>query len=157
MISAELRLQIAEMMNEYAHTLDDDRLESWPEFFTEDGLYQIVPRENVQQGLPGVIVICYGRGMMHDRIKVLREANEFNIHTDRHVVGMPSLKEGADGSLRASTSYALFQTDQEGESKLFSVGRYDDLIRVVDGKPLFSERTVIVDTFAIPNLLATPI
>ena len=25
--------------------------------------------------------------MMHDRIKVLREANEFNIHTDRHVDG----------------------------------------------------------------------
>jgi anthranilate 1,2-dioxygenase small subunit len=157
MISAELRLLIAEMMNEYAHTLDDDRLESWPEFFTEDGLYQIVPRENVQQGLPGVIVVCYGRGMMHDRIKVLREANEFNIHTDRHVVGMPSLKEDADGSLRASTSYALFQTDQEGESKLFSVGLYNDVIRVVDGKPLFIERTVIVDTFAIPNLLATPI
>lgn len=157
MIPAEIRLQIAEMMNEYANVLDDDRLETWPDFFTEDGLYKIVPRENVQQGLPGVIVACYGRDMMHDRIKVLREANEFNIHTDRHVVGMPALKEGDDGSVRASTSYALFQTDQEGESRLFSVGRYDDVIRMVAGQPRFSERTVIVDTFAIPNLLATPI
>jgi anthranilate 1,2-dioxygenase small subunit len=144
-------------MNAYAHALDDDRLESWPDFFTEDGVYQVVPRENVQQGLPGVIIACYGRNMMHDRIKVLREANEFNIHTDRHVVGMPTLTEDADGTVRARSSYALFQTDQEGESKLFSVGRYDDLIRVVAGRPQLRERTVIVDTFAIPNLLATPI
>jgi anthranilate 1,2-dioxygenase small subunit len=157
MIAAEMRLQIAEMMNEYANVLDDDRLEAWPDFFAEDGLYRIVPRENVQQGLPGVIIACYGRDMMHDRIKVLREANEFNIHTDRHVLGMPALTQQADGDVRAATSYALFQTDQEGESKLFSVGRYDDLIRIVGGKPQFRERTVIVDTFAIPNLLATPI
>jgi anthranilate 1,2-dioxygenase small subunit len=157
MIAPELRLQIAEMMNEYAHVLDDDRLESWPDFFTEDALYRIVPRENVQQGLPGVIVACYGRDMMHDRIKVLREANEYNIHTDRHVVGMPSLSVDADGTVRARTSYALFQTDQEGESRLFSVGRYDDVIQVTDGVPRLRERTVIVDTYAIPNLLATPI
>ena len=156
MISVELRLGIAEMLNDYAHALDDDRLEAWPDFFTDDGLYQIIPRENIQQNLPGVIVVCYGKPMMQDRIKVLREANEFNIHTDRHVIGMCSLKE-QDGAVRASTSYALFQTDQEGESKLFSVGRYDDLIVVIDGSPRLRERTVIVDTFAIPNLLATPI
>jgi anthranilate 1,2-dioxygenase small subunit len=156
MIPVELRLQINELVNEYAHVLDDGRLEAWPEFFTDDGVYSIVPRENRQQGLPGVIVACYGRNMMHDRIKVLREANEFNIHTDRHVVGMPSLKE-EDGGVRAVTSYALFQTDQEGESKLFSVGCYEDLIHVVSGRPQFRERTVVVDTYAIPNLLATPI
>lgn len=157
MISAELRLLVAEMVNEYAHVLDDGLLERWPDFFTEDGVYTIVPRENVQQGLPGVIMVCYGRDMMHDRIKVLREANEFNIHTDRHVCGMPALKEGEGGTIEARTSYSLFQTDQEGESKLFSVGRYDDVIRVVDGAPRIAKRTVIVDTYAIPNLLATPI
>lgn len=156
MIPIELRLGISEMANEYAHALDEDRLEAWPDFFTDDGVYQIVPRENVAQNLPGVIMVCYGKAMMQDRIKVLREANEFNIHTDRHVIGLPSLKEAGDG-VRASTSYALFQTDQEGESKLFSVGRYDDLIVIVDGLPRLRERTVVVDTFAIPNLLATPI
>ena len=51
----------------------------------------------------------------------------------------------------------MFQTDQEGESELFSVGLYDDVIVFEDGQPLFKERTVVVDTSAIPNLLATPI
>jgi anthranilate 1,2-dioxygenase small subunit len=156
MISADLRLQIGELLNDYAHVLDDDRLEAWPDFFTENGTYTIIPRENRKQNLPGVILVCFGRNMMHDRIKVLREANEFNIHTDRHLIGMPVLSE-VDGAIRATSSYALFQTDQEGESRLFSVGIYEDVIDVSTNRPCFRERTVVVDSYAIPNLLATPI
>jgi anthranilate 1,2-dioxygenase small subunit len=157
MIAVEQRLAVIDLITRYAQTIDDDRLEEWPDMFTEDGLYQIVPRENLKQNLPGVILCCYNRDMMRDRIKVLREANEYNIHTDRHVVGQPALQQGSNGELRAITNYALFQTDQEGESELFSVGLYDDVIVFEDGQPLFKERTVVVDTSAIPNLLATPI
>jgi anthranilate 1,2-dioxygenase small subunit len=156
MIPVDLRLQIGELLNDYAHALDDDRLEAWPDFFAPNGTYTIVPRENRQQKLPGVILVCIGRNMMHDRIKVLREANEFNIHTDRHLIGLPVLSEVDDG-IRAISSYALFQTDQEGESRLFSVGMYEDIIHVINNRPCFRERTVVVDSYAIPNLLATPI
>lgn len=156
MIPVDLRLQIGELLNDYAHVLDDDRLEAWPDFFAQNGTYTIVPRENRQQKLPGVILVCVGRDMMHDRIKVLREANEFNIHTDRHLIGQPVLTE-VDAGIRAVSSYALFQTDQEGESRLFSVGTYEDIIDVSSNRPCFRERTVIVDSYAIPNLLATPI
>ena len=41
--------------------------------------------------------------------------------------------------------------------RLFSVGRYEDLIAVDSDRLRFRERTVVVDTYAIPNLLATPI
>ena len=156
MIPIDVRLRVAEMLNDYAHALDDGRLEEWPDFFLEDGIYRVIPRENRMQNLPGVIIVCVGRNMMHDRIKVLREANEFNIHTDRHVTGMPRLSE-VEGGLKAISSYALFQTDQEGESRLFSVGQYEDLIAIESDRPRFRERTVVVDTYAIPNLLATPI
>jgi anthranilate 1,2-dioxygenase small subunit len=156
MISVDLRLQIGDLLNDYVHLLDDDRLEAWPDLFTADGTYTIVPRENRKQNLPGVILVCFGRNMMHDRIKVLREANEFNIHTDRHLVGMPVLSE-CEGGIRSISSYALFQTDQEGESHLFSVGVYEDVIDVGGNRPCFRERTVVVDSYAIPNLLATPI
>jgi len=30
----------------YPSTLDNDRLEEWPDLFTDDCLYEIVPREN---------------------------------------------------------------------------------------------------------------
>lgn len=156
MIAPDLYLQIIGFLNDYTHVIDEDRLEAWPEFFAEDGTYQIVPRENRKQGLPGVILMCSGRDMMLDRIRALREANEFNIHTDRHVTGLPALSESPEG-IRAVSSYAVFQTDQEGESRLFSVGVYEDLIDVTQSRLCFHQRTVVLDTYAIPNLLATPI
>ena len=71
MIAVEQRLAVIDLITRYAQTIDDDRLEEWPDMFTEDGLYQIVPRENLKQNLPGVILCCYNRDMMRDRIKVL--------------------------------------------------------------------------------------
>jgi anthranilate 1,2-dioxygenase small subunit len=47
-----LRLEIEELYTEYAHVLDDGELEQWPDFFTEDCLYQIVSRENRERALP---------------------------------------------------------------------------------------------------------
>ena len=41
-----LRLEVEELFTEYTHVLDDGELEQWPEFFTDDCLYQIVSREN---------------------------------------------------------------------------------------------------------------
>ncbi|MSP98456.1 MAG: anthranilate 1,2-dioxygenase, partial [Betaproteobacteria bacterium] len=39
-------------MGEYAYLIDEDRLEDWVECFTDDCLYRIVPRENLDAGLP---------------------------------------------------------------------------------------------------------
>jgi anthranilate 1,2-dioxygenase small subunit len=54
-------------------------------------------------------------------------------------------------------NYAVFQTTLEGQSKLFSVGRYRDKIRLEGGTLRFCEKYVVVDTFSIPTLLATPL
>jgi anthranilate 1,2-dioxygenase small subunit len=40
---------------------------------------------------------------------------------------------------------------------LFSVGTYDDKVTFVDGAARFKEKVVVIDTAAIPNLLATPL
>ena len=50
-----------------------------------------------------------------------------------------------------------FQTDQDGVSRLFSVGRYLDRVVFDNGAPRFREKLVIADTSSIPTLLATPI
>jgi anthranilate 1,2-dioxygenase small subunit len=41
-----LRLRIEALMADYAHCIDEDRLEEWPDFFTEDGRYRVTSREN---------------------------------------------------------------------------------------------------------------
>ena len=53
MIPIDLRLQITEMLNAYAHALDDDRLEEWPDFFTDDGIYRIDPAREPDAALTG--------------------------------------------------------------------------------------------------------
>ena len=37
---------VAELIADYAHTLDDGRIDLWPNFFTETALYHVTTREN---------------------------------------------------------------------------------------------------------------
>src|SRR5262249_48685380 len=48
----DLRDAVEELLHAYVEAIDDDRLEEWPEFFTESCLYRVVPRENYDQELP---------------------------------------------------------------------------------------------------------
>src|SRR5580658_1879064 len=73
------------LQERYVSVIDTDRLEDWPDLFTEDCLYEIVPKENADLGLPVGIMHCFGRPMMRDRIVSLRKANVFEPHTYRHL------------------------------------------------------------------------
>ena len=150
-----LRDQAYELLETYGRLLDEDRLEDWVELFIESCRYEIVSRENREQNLPLSLMLCDNKDMLRDRIFSLREANIFNIHRDCHVIGLVSVTEAA--RLSATAPYALFQSNQEGDSRLFSVGRYYlDLVR--EGERLqIRQQIVVVDTGAIPTLLATPI
>ena len=138
-----------DLMAEYGMALDEDRLEDWVELFVEDCDYRVVTRENVEQELPNVLMWCDNKNMLRDRVESYRQVNLYNPHYDRHVIG--PLRKLGENAFEAS--YSLFQTDLEGVSRLFSVGRY----RVeVSGKQI-KTMLVIADTGAIPSLLATPI
>lgn len=152
-----LLAEIAELNAAYAHCIDDDRLERWPEFFTEDCEYQIIPRENVDLGLPAAIVFCDNRGMLLDRVVALRKANIYPAHYSRHVLGSPVLLDGRSEEIRSQTSYVLMQTRMDGATHVFSAGKYVDLMVRIDGCLRLKSRSVIFDTHRIETLLATPI
>ena len=141
------------LMAEYGMALDEDRLEDWVELFDEQCDYRVVTRENVEQGLPNVLMWCDNKNMLRDRVESYREVNEYNLHYDRHVIG--PLRMLGDGAFEAS--YSLFQTDLEGNSRLFSVGRYRVEALLRDGAPRIRTMLVVADTGTIPSLLATPI
>ena len=141
------------LMAEYGMALDEDRLEDWVELFVEDCDYRVVTRENVEQGLPNVLMWCDNKNMLRDRIESYREVNEYNLHYDRHVIG--PLRMLGDSAFEAS--YSLFQTDLEGNSRLFSVGRYRVEGALVSGAARIRTMLVVADTGTIPSLLATPI
>ena len=63
---------------------------------------------------------CDSRAMLEDRIRALREANKYNIHTDRHLIGLPRvIGEVSDASL-VEAPFAAYQTDHEDETRLFA-------------------------------------
>jgi len=146
-----------ELMAEYGMAPDEDRLEDWVELFEEACDYRIVTRENVEQGLPNVLIWCDNKNMLRDRVESYRNVNLYNPHYDRHVLGPIRFIREADGIVQFDMSYSLFQTTLEGESRLFSVGRYRIEATVGKDRATLKSVMVIADTGQIPSLLATPI
>ena len=151
------REAIADLMAEYGMALDEDRLEDWVELFEEACDYRIVTRENVAQGLPNVLIWCDNKNMLRDRVESYRNVNLYNPHYDRHVIGTPRIVSEKGSVVTFDASYSLFQTTLEGESRLFSVGRYRVEARLGKDRATLKSVMVIADTGQIPSLLATPI
>jgi anthranilate 1,2-dioxygenase small subunit len=157
MNAADLFQSASELMSDYAELLDSDRLEEWLDLFTEDATYDVVPRENVEQGLQVSLMLCANKAQLRDRITALRQANEYNLHYDCHLVSGVRARATDEGIVQIGANYAVFQTNLEGQSRLFSVGRYQDSARVVGSRLLLCKKRIIVDTFSVPTLLATPL
>jgi len=145
---------VCDMLAEYGALIDMAKFDEWLDLFAEECRYQIIPRENFDRGLPAGLVFCDSRAMLEDRIRALREANKYNIHTDRHVVGLPRVFE--DG-LALEAPFAVFQTNQEGETRLFATGLYRDRLEILGQRLKIRYKLVLLDTFAVPSLLATPL
>lgn len=148
------RAAICDLLAEYGGLIDMAKFDEWLGLFAEECRYQIVPRENFDRGLPAALVFCDSRAMLEDRIRALREANKYNIHTDRHVIGLPRIFE--DG-LALEAPFAVFQTDQEGETRLFATGLYRDRLEISGRSLKIRDKLILLDTFAVPTLLATPL
>lgn len=152
-----LRMQLADLYCAYGDALDEGEFECWPDFFTEDCLYRVIPRDNFEQGLPIALIYCESRGMLIDRVVAIRETALFVPRTLRHLTGNIRLREiGADG-LRVTASFALFQTMVDRPSELFLCGHYRD--RVVDdgGQLRFAERICVYDSTIVPTSLVYPV
>jgi anthranilate 1,2-dioxygenase small subunit len=161
MNSREIRDALEELQYAYVHCIDDDRLEEWPEFFTEQCLYKVVPRENVEQNLPIALMYCDSRGMLQDRVVAHRAANLYAPHYYRHMVSAIRILGRERSDILAQTNYTVFRTMADpihyGETEVYSVGKYVDRIVFEEEKARFQEKIVIVDTCKIQSLLVTPL
>ena len=154
---AGLLARLSQLNAEYARAIDDDRLEYWPDFFTQDCLYKITSADNHRRGLPVGLVYADSRGMLRDRVTALREANIYERQTYRHLVGVPALVDNADGPLRAETPFLVVRIMRDGQMDLFATGRYVDLLVEEEGALRFRERIVVCDSSRVDTLLAIPL
>ena len=152
-----LRQELLALQDEYIATLDTDALELWPEMFVEDCLYEIIPKENVDLGLPAPVIFCDSKKMLRDRVVSLRHANIFQPVIYRHFVSGLSFQLADDGVVEMRSSYLVINTSQLGDSVVYQTGRYHDVVVQDAGRWRFRSKRAIYDTSRIQTALAVPI
>jgi 3-phenylpropionate/cinnamic acid dioxygenase small subunit len=156
-VGLELRARLADLYCAYDNALNDDALERWPELFTEACVYQVIPRENVEQGFPVALIYCESRDMLVDRVVALRETALFAPRIARRITSGICVRAIEPDGLRLTASFAVFQAMQNQPSELFLCGRCQDRV-VEDGGTLrFAERLCIYDSTIIPTSLVYPV
>lgn len=148
---------VTELLARYADALDDGRVDDWPDFFVEDGIYQITTRENEEALYPVGIVYCEGRGMLLDRVKALKIANIYEGHVYCHINGQPTILKETSGSVTVRSNFVVYRTMYDGRAELFATGKYLDVLRRDDAGLRFEERRAVVDSRRIDTLLVFPI
>jgi 3-phenylpropionate/cinnamic acid dioxygenase small subunit len=151
------RLEIDALYADYAHCLDDDALEDWPSFFTDDCYYRITSAENFEAGLPLGIVYATSKAMLVDRVMALRKANIYEPQRYRHMIG--AIKIGAEetGVLSVVANLMVVRIMQDGAMMLFAAGRYVDRLVRHGNTWKFACKEVVLDSRQIDTLLAIPL
>jgi 3-phenylpropionate/cinnamic acid dioxygenase small subunit len=152
---SDLQRDVERLHARYAHALDDDRLEDWPGFFTEDGRYRIATAENEERGLPAPVLYAEGRAMLRDRVASLRHANIYEPQRYRHLVSCILLAPESDKLVKSLASFVVVRVMHDGATLLFASGRYVDRIRLPEMQ--YEERVVVCDSRRFDTLLAIPL
>lgn len=143
---------------DYAAAIDDDRLEAWPDFFTEDCFYRITTAQNHARGLEAGLVYADSRRMLSDRVLSLRKANIYEPQRLRHLLGLPRVRRDDADGIAVETGFAVLRIVRGGSTDVFASGRYLDLMaREPDGALRLKRRDVICDSSRIDTLLAIPL
>lgn len=136
----------------YARAIDTDRLESWPDFFTDDCPYKITSADNHKRGYAAGIVYADSKAMLRDRVTALRTANIYERQSYRHVIGAPVIDD-----MTAETPFIVARIMRDGRTDLFATGMYLDRLRDDAGGLRFAERVVVCDSGFFDTLLAIPL
>ena len=154
-----LQLAVERLHARYAHALDEDRLEDWPDFFTENARYRIATAENEARGLPLPVLYAESRAMLRDRVASLRHANIYEPQRYRHIVSSVLVEKMSDGKARSTANFLVIRIMESGDTLLFASGRYLDRIVLSGerGEPQYEERVVVCDSRRFDTLLAIPL
>jgi salicylate 5-hydroxylase small subunit len=157
MVDMQTWFGIQQLYANYAIAVDSGKWDEWPEFFTEQCVYKVQPRENFERGFPLATLALTSKGMLKDRVYGITETIYHDPYYQRHVVGAPMVRKVEDGRIHSEANYAVFRTKYDKESTVFNVGRYiDTIIQTPEGFK-FAERICVYDSEMIPNSIIYPI
>ena len=156
-MNAEDFLALTQLNAEYASAVDAGDWEAWIGLFTEACVYRVVPRENHERSFPLATLAFEGLGMLRDRAYAIRETLFHDPYYQRHVVGLPVVRQAQAGRWHCEANYAVFRTKLSELSTVFNVGRSLDVIVRTDQGLKFASRECIYDSEMVPNSIIYPI
>ncbi len=161
MVDFKTYFEVLNLYSDYARVCDSADWDKWPEFFVENGVYRLQPRENYEQNLPLCLLALESKAMIRDRVYGVKETLYYDPYYQRHIVGIPSIlsiEPHEQGELiRAEANYVVLRTKLDAESTVFNAGYYrDELIRTDTGLKFLS-RLCIYDSEMIANSIIYPI
>ena len=157
MVDMQTWFGIQQLYADYASAVDSGNWDLWPEFFTEQCVYKLQPRENYERGFPLATLSLTSKGMLKDRVYGISETIFHDPYYQRHLVGAPIVRKVENGCIYSEANYAVFRTKLDKESTVFNVGRYLDIIVSTPEGLKFAERLCIFDSEMIPNSVIYPI
>ena len=149
------RVRLQDFYDSYYEVLDEVRLNEWPDFFTQDTLYRVIPRENYERGYTLCTMQAESRGMLKDRVTGLLKTQMYAPRYYRRFPGplrIAPLNEG----FQVRQNLLMVQTLIDKQSEIVLAGVCHDKIIEQDGGLQFAERIVVFDSEMVPNSLIYP-
>ena len=157
MIDIATWLDLVTLYHAYASALDAREYERWPDYFTDECVYRLQPRENFYRDYPLATMAFESKGMLKDRVYGITETLAHDPYYQRHVVGVPLVRRVDGDMIESEASYAVFRTRQNEVSEVFNVGRYIDGVRRTADGLRFASRICVFDSEMIPTSIIYPI
>ena len=157
MIDTNRHLEVADLYARYAETICDRHIDQWPDYFTEQCLYRLVPRLNHDRGLRIGPMFAESKGALKDRVTAI---NETLVHASRsltHIISGARVVEVDGNTVRARSMLSVYQTLVDGNTRLQLVGRTFDTIDTSGAQYLFRERLVVFDSELLTGALVFPV
>ena len=104
-------LALTQLYADYASAVDSGNWDLWPEFFTDQCVYRLQPRENHERGFPLATLAFTSKGMLKDRVYGIKETLFHDPYYQRHVVGSPVIRNVADGRIHCDRLDRANRTD----------------------------------------------
>ncbi|WP_350307365.1 hypothetical protein [Photorhabdus viridis] len=145
----------------YNKNLDSKILDNWASYFTDDCIYRITSKQNIDNGWDLCFVFCEGKKMLIDRASALSGSIYFRDRVQQRITSnilLTKLERGGEKILaNTETIFTVHESICGQENKLLISGITKDIIEYKSGAALFKERLCICTADIITDSIVYPI
>lgn len=149
--------RIRRLCEDYADTLDEGKLDQWPDYFAEICSYRVISRENYDAGLPVGFINCMNRNMLCDRITALQHTAVYEPRSLRHFISGVKVLDRNGARIEAKSNFLVIESLSDREPTISVVGRYFDVFVDTGTELLIERRDCVLDNYRIRTSLIVPV